>query len=115
MLTRKCSAVATSVFIELVATARKIVMRTRFLVELGQVVITPGALLALAKDSEDLLIHLDRHASGDSSLLEEYDDDEEEVVRVVSIQRLTSGEPLWISSDRNRKTTTVMLREEYSD
>ncbi len=85
------------------------------LADLGQVVITPGALRALLEASDDVLFYLDCHASGDYTVEEEYDDEEEEILRVLSINSLTSGEPLWISTDRNRKTTTVMLRDEYGN
>lgn len=85
------------------------------LAELGQVVITPGALRALAKDSDDVLYYLDCHLSGDYTVEEEYDDEEEELVSALTSFRLASSEVLWISTDRKRKTTTVMLREEYSD
>ena len=90
-------------------------MPIEFLDNLGHVVITPKALFALAKTPDDVLAYLFRHASGDYPVLEEYDDDEEEIVRVLSVDRLTSGEPLWISTDRIRKTTTVFLPEEYGD
>jgi hypothetical protein len=85
------------------------------LADLGQVVITPGALRALLEAADDVLFYLDCHVSGDYTVEEEYDDEEEEILRALSIHRLTSGEPLWISTDRNRKTTTVMLRDEYGN
>jgi hypothetical protein len=82
--------------------------------ELGQVVITPGALRALAKDPDDVLYYLDCHISGDYCVEEKYDDEDEEgeLVGGVSWFRLTSGEELCIDTDRKRKTT-VMLGDEY--
>jgi hypothetical protein len=82
------------------------------LAELGQVVITPGALRALAKDTDDILYYLDCHLSGDYSIEEKYDNEEEEMIGGTSWFRLTSGEELCIDTDRKHKTT-VMLGDEY--
>lgn len=92
--------------------------RKRPVLELGQVVGTPGALAALEEAGELGLMYLRRHqcgdwgnvdpddwAANDSSLREE--------TRILSQYQLSTGVKLWIITEWDRSATTLLLPEEY--
>ena len=85
---------------------------------LGQIVATPGALAALEKFSEDPDTFLTRHACGDWGDLSEEDRKENEFslahgLRLLSTYTLKNGDKLWIISEADRSSTTLLLPNEY--
>jgi len=85
---------------------------------LGQIVATPGALAALEKSSEEPGTFLTRHACGDWGDLSEEDREENEFslvhgLRLLSTYTLKNGDKLWIISEADRSSTTLLLPNEY--
>ena len=91
---------------------------------LGKIVITPGALSALSKSQENPKVFLERHQSGDWGDLCEEDKKSNDVAvanegqpekqqRVLSSYKTGAGEVIWIISEHNRSSTTLLLPEEY--
>lgn len=91
---------------------------------LGQVVITQGALAALEDSSQSASPFLKRHQSGDwgevceddkklndESVAHEGDEDQQQ--RVLSCYRTTKNERIWIITEWDRSVTTILLPEEY--
>jgi hypothetical protein len=83
---------------------------------LGQLVATPGALLAI--DQETVLRAIRRHAAGDwGELVAEDKAANDEALkgggRLLSRYLSTAGEPFWIITEADRSATTVLLPEEY--
>jgi hypothetical protein len=86
--------------------------------ELGQLLITPGAIGALNRNRSDAAEFIRRHASGDWGELDADDVRENEFslehgLRLLSSYRLQDGQKLWIITEANRSCTTVLLPEEY--
>ncbi len=88
-------------------------------VELGEVVATPGALEALEKAGVLPLRLLGRHQSGDWGDISEDDKRENELslkegFRLLSAYKLPGdGGKVWIITEADRSVTTVLLPEEY--
>lgn len=85
---------------------------------LGQVVATPGALNALAEAGQTPLEFIARHVSGDWGELDEEDRAENERslnddCRLLSAYTLRDGTRLWIITEADRSSTTLLLPEEY--
>ena len=85
---------------------------------LGQIVATPGALAALEKSSEEPGTFLTRHACGDWGDLSEEDRKENEFslahgFRLLSSYKLRNGTKLWIITEADRSSTTLLLPNEY--
>jgi hypothetical protein len=85
---------------------------------LGQVVATPGALLALSKAGQTPQEFLDRHIAGDWGELDENDRQENELsiangFRILSAYRLRDGAKIWVITEADRSATTLLLPEEY--
>lgn len=85
---------------------------------LGQIVATPGALLALAKAGQSPCEFLARHHSGDWGDLEEEDRQEnarslEHGFRLPSAYKTGVGEKLWVITEADRSVTTLLLPSEY--
>ena len=91
---------------------------------LGKIVITPGAISALAKSNQDPKTFLERHQSGDwGDLCEEDKQSNDEALanegqpekqqRVMSSYKTGAGEVIWIISEHNRSSTTLLLPDEY--
>lgn len=83
---------------------------------LGEVVITPGAALRLPP--EDVTDALRRHARGDWGDLDSYDKqlNEQRLEHgnpLASIYRASNGIKFFVLTESNRRTTTVLLPEEY--
>jgi hypothetical protein len=85
---------------------------------LGQIVVTPGAVAALAVAHADPAVYLSRHRTGDWGTLE--DDDWKtnnyaltHAGRLLSAYRLSTGTTLWIVTEADRATTTLLLPDEY--
>lgn len=90
------------------------------MLELGKVFATIGAVEAFSETvgSEDLGIYLARHANGDWGDIDEYDSQENQFalvhgLRVLSAYRLLSGEKIWIITEADRSSTTILLPSEY--
>lgn len=86
--------------------------------ELGQIVATPGALAAFGESGEQPNDLLRRHASGDWGDLSEEDRKENEFslvhgFRLLSSYALSSGTKIWVITEADRSSTTLLLPEEY--
>jgi hypothetical protein len=91
-------------------------MPARF--ELGQIVATPGALAALKESGEEPAAFLSRHVSGDWGNLSDEDRRENEFslehgFRLLSAYRLRNGTKMWIITEADRSSTTLLLPDEY--
>ena len=85
---------------------------------LGQVVATPGALIALDAAGHAPREFLDRHSRGDWGELDEHDRHENEWslvhrCRLLSAYHLRDGTKIWIITEADRSATTILLPEEY--
>ena len=85
---------------------------------LGQVVATPGALLALAEAGQDPVEFLIRHVTGDWGSLDEHDLKENELalqkgLRLLSAYHTKEGERIWVITEWDRSATTILLPHEY--
>jgi len=85
---------------------------------LGQTVATPGALEALLCAGESPTVYLDRHVSGDWGELSAEDVAENEVsvregYRILSAYSLPDGTRIWVITEADRSSTTILLTEEY--
>ena len=86
--------------------------------ELGQLAATPGALAALEESGEEPGTFIARHAAGDWGDLSEEDRNENEFsllhgFRLLSSYRLRGGVKLWIITEADRSSTTILLPDEY--
>lgn len=85
---------------------------------LGNVVATPGALDALAESKQSATTFLERHVVGDWGDVD-HDDwqfNEESLVegeRVLSSYMTLKGTKIWVITEADRSTTTLLLPEEY--
>lgn len=82
----------------------------------GSVVATMGALQIATE--EQIKAILDRHLRGDWGDLDEHDRKANEAAlrdgdRLFSSYQITPDTKLWIVTEANRSTTTVMLPEDY--
>lgn len=85
---------------------------------LGRAVITPGAIEALEEAGQMPNEFLDRHARGDWGDLSEHDRRENEFsvregLRILSAYRTTEGVELWVITEADRSSTTILLPDEY--
>jgi hypothetical protein len=86
-------------------------VNTLSLFGLGQIVATPGALLALEKAGQSPGEFLARHHSGDWGELEEEDRQEnarslEHGFRLLSAYKTVAREKLWVITEADRSVTT---------
>ena len=91
-------------------------IKTKF--PLGRVLATPGVLTALATSNQLPQEFLRRHATGDWGALSEADAraNEESLVhddRLLSSYRTRLGATIWIITEADRSSTTLLLPEEY--
>ena len=91
-------------------------MTARF--SLGQIVGTPGALAALAEAGKNPVEFLWRHISGDWGDVDDEDRQANELSllddnRILSAYKLSTGERLWIITEADRSSTTLLLPSEY--
>ena len=85
---------------------------------LGETFITPGAQEALDIAGETALQFLRRHTSGDWGEISEDDTKENELslqkgFRLLSAYRTIKGQQLWIITEADRTSTTILLPSEY--
>ncbi len=86
--------------------------------ELGQVVATPGALSTLEKAGQGPGEFLKRHLDNDWGDLSDEDRKENEFslqngFRIISNYHTSTGDKLWIITEADRSSTTILLPEEY--
>ena len=86
--------------------------------QLGQIVATPGALAAFEESGEQPGKFLRRHACSDWGDLNEEDRKENEFslvtgFRLLSSYTLSSGTRIWVITEADRSSTTLLLPEEY--
>ena len=84
----------------------------------GQIVATPGALEALEEAGERPATFLKRHTTGDWGEVDEHDQLENdrsliEGSRLLSAYTLSTGTKLWIITEADRSSTTLLLPSEY--
>jgi hypothetical protein len=89
---------------------------TRF--ALGQTFITPGAEEALQIAGQTATEFLRRHMSGDWGELSDDDVKENEFslregLRLLSAYQTGKGQKIWIITEADRSTTTILLPAEY--
>lgn len=85
---------------------------------LGRVVATPGALQALEEAGENADTLMKRHLTGDWGELDEHDRGENERslatgCRLLSAYSLSNGTKLWVITEADRSSTTLLLPSEY--
>ena len=93
-------------------------MPTTPLFPAGQIVATPGALALLERANKTPIEFLSRHLRGDWGDLCPEDKTENELslkhgFRFMSSYRVTENENLWVITEADRATTTVLLPDEY--
>lgn len=81
-------------------------------------VATPGALAAFVESGEEPTPYLRRHNGGDWGELDEHDRRENETsvqhgFRILSAYKLRTGVTVWIITEADRSSTTILLPEEY--
>jgi hypothetical protein len=89
---------------------------TRF--ALGQTYVTPGAEDALMIAGQTGIEFLRRHMSNDWGELSDEDARENELslkegFRLLSAYRTAKGQKLWIITEADRSSTTILLPDEY--
>ena len=87
---------------------------------LGRIVATPGALGALERANQSTALFLARHAGGDWGELGLSGLRRERVQRAVhglstveQLRHAAAGEKLWIITEADRSSTTLLLPDEY--
>ena len=85
---------------------------------LGQIVGTPGALEALDRASQKPEFFLTKHARGDWGLMCAVDkqlneESLKEEGRIHSAYKTLKGEDIWIITEADRSTTTILLPDDY--
>jgi len=85
---------------------------------LGRTVATPGALEALARNTEVPKSFIARHVRGDWGDLdpEDREANEQSLIdgcRLLSAYGLRDGTKIWIITEADRSVTTVLLPEDY--
>ena len=88
----------------------------RFL--LGHLVATPGSLAAFARTGEEPIMFVARHAVGDWGEIDDEDRRENERAlvdgcRLLSAYHLRDGTRIWIITEADRSSTTILLPGEY--
>ena len=88
------------------------------LFRLGRIVATPGALQILARGGQDAQFFLERHASGDWGQLDEHDRAENDYslahgFRILSSYRTAGDETIWIITEADRSSTSLLRPDEY--
>jgi hypothetical protein len=91
---------------------------SKALFSLGHVVGTPGALEALAQAQQEPLEFLARHVTGEWGQLDDEDKAQNDFsvkngLRILSAYTLQTGVKIWIISEADRSSTTILLPSEY--
>jgi hypothetical protein len=82
------------------------------------IVATPGALGALRRSGQSPAEFLRRHVSGDWGDLDGHDQKQNALAlreggRLVSSYQTRLGDPLWVITEADRSSTTLLLPSEY--
>lgn len=85
---------------------------------LGSIYSTPGALAACEASRTPALVLLMRHVAGDWTEMEEPDQAANRLAvrdgsRVFSAYRLSTGVKVWVITEADRSSTTMLLPKEY--
>ena len=85
---------------------------------LGQVVATPGALEAIKLAGQEPGYFLSKHAQADWGIIDQDDRQlNEEALcngdRILSAYRTLKGDRIWIITEADRSTTTLLLPDDY--
>ena len=85
---------------------------------LGRVTATPEALRAFEKAEQLPAAFLDRHANGDWGEVPDEDTQENEFsvqhgLRIISVYTTSAGEKMWVITEADRSSTTILLPSEY--
>ena len=85
---------------------------------LGQVVATPSALAEFEAAGEQPLAYLSRHIKGDWGDVDKEDAHANERAiadgtRIFSVYTLRNGTTVWIITEADRSSTTVLLPDDY--
>ena len=88
------------------------------LFNLGQIVGTPGALIAMEEAKLPPVELLLRHVTGDWGDLDDEDKKENELsvregFRILSAYKLETGVKVWVITEWDRSVTTILLPEDY--
>ena len=91
-------------------------MNARF--RLGQVFATPGALEVFDSNHQDANEFLRKHQSGDWGCLSDEDKQENEFsiykqLRIFSAYKLNDDTKIWLITEADRSSTTILLPSEY--
>ena len=86
--------------------------------ELGRIVATPGALTAMREAHQEAWSFLQRHLDGDWGEVSADDQEENELslkegFRIMSVYTLSTGVKIWIITEADRSSTTILLPDEY--
>jgi hypothetical protein len=85
---------------------------------LGQVYLTQGARIALEEANQDAFEFLSLHQTGNWGIVGKEDAQENEFslkngFRLLSAYRTSKNEKLWIITEADRSSTTLLLPSEY--
>jgi len=85
---------------------------------LGKTLATPAALQALEQSGQSPAFFLDRHIQGDWGLVSDDDKraNDEALIsgeRLLSAYRTLKGVKLWIITEADRSSTTILTPQEY--
>ena len=85
---------------------------------LGQIVATPAAIEAMAESGQTPQFFLDRHVSGDWGQVdaEDWQSNDEALkdgTRLLSAYTTLKGRKLWVITEWDRSSTTILLPEDY--
>jgi hypothetical protein len=88
------------------------------LFSLGKIVMTPGAIQVFEEAQDSPFRYIARHSSADWGEVEKEDwkandDALLEGLRILSVYIIKSGERVWIITESDRTSTTILLPEEY--
>ena len=88
------------------------------LFDLGPVHITLKAMRALMETQTSLLPMIEHHQSGDWGIMDAHDKKVNDAAiyegqRIISSYRLLDGKPIWLLTEADRSSTTVLLPSEY--
>ena len=92
--------------------------KPRPLFRLGNLYLTPGAIEVLGKSHQDVTELLRRHVTGDWGDL---DDEDKQMnqdaldcgARIFSAYVIGKGEKVWVITEADRASTTILLPSEY--
>jgi hypothetical protein len=92
--------------------------QNKVLFPLGQVFLTIGAREALEESNQTAIEFLARHQSGDYGDVCEDDKRENELsvkegFRILSAYKTVKGEKIWVITEADRSSTTILLPSEY--